>query len=178
MQQDLMRRYPKPDRSSLLLQRKAVDHTSRKLAKEFDYEYFDGPRELGLGGFNYINGYWTDVVEDIIMYYKLSNNSSVLDIGCAKGFTMYEFARQLPGIRIKGVEISQYCINNSLPIIRPHISLGCCSALPFESNTFDLAISIATIHNLDINGVKRSLREIMRVSKASFIKVNDFVGSE
>ena len=42
------------------------------------------------------------------------------------------------------------------------------------SNSFDLAISIATIHNLDINGVKRALRELIRVSKKSFIKVNGY----
>ena len=46
--------------------------------------------------------------------------------------------------------------------------------MPYETNSFDLAISIATIHNLDINGVKRSLRELIRVSKKSFIKVNGY----
>lgn len=174
MHLDLMRRYPRPDRSSLLSQRVEVDSASRNLAKQFDYEYFDGPRSLGLGGFNYIPGYWTPCVEDIISHYKLTNSSSVLDVGCAKGFTMFELACQLPGVRIKGLEISQYCINNALPIVAPHISHGCCSNLPFDSNTFDLALSIATIHNLDINGVKRSLRELMRVSKHSFVKVNGY----
>ena len=33
------------------------------------------------------------------------------------------------------------------------------------SNTFDLAISIATVHNLDKYGVKRALKELIRVSK-------------
>ena len=178
MHLDLMRRYPKPDRSNLLTQRVEVDSSSRILAKEFNYEYFDGPRSLGLGGFKYIPGYWTPVVEDFISHYQLSNSSSLLDVGCAKGFTMFEFARQLPGMRIKGLDISRYCINNSLPIVMPHITHGCCSNLPFESNSFDLAISIATIHNLDLNGVKRSLKELMRVSKSSFIKVNGYTNDD
>ena len=178
MQIDLMKRYPKPNRNNLLEERQNVIPKDRELAREFNYEYFDGPRSMGLGGFKYIPGYWTGVVEDIIEHYNLSNNSSILDVGCAKGFTMYEFARQLPGSRIKGIDISQYCINHALPIIAPHITHGCCSNLPYESNSFDLAISIATIHNLDLTGVKRSLRELMRVSKTSFIKVNGYRNEE
>ena len=170
----LMERYPKPIRSSLLSDRVGASAEERRLAQEFDYEYFDGPRKLGLGGFKYIPGYWSAVVEDFIKYYRLDNYSSILDVGCGKGFTMFEFAMKLPGARLKGLERSQYCINNSLPVIRPHISLGCCSSLPFESNSFDFSFAVATIHNLDINGVKRSLRELMRVSKKSFVKINGY----
>ena len=61
-----------------------------------------------------------------------------------------------------------------MPIIRPHIDLGCCSSLPYDSNSFDLAISIATVHNLDKNVVKRALKELIRVSKRSYIKVNGY----
>ena len=141
---------------------------------EFDYEYFDGSRRLGLGGYKYIEGFWSDVVDDFISFYNLNSQSSLLDVGCGKGFTLFDFCKKIPNIRIRGLEYSKYCLNNSLPIVRPHIDLGCCSCLPYESNTFDLAISIASIHNLDKNGVKRSLKELMRVSKNSFIKVNGY----
>lgn len=174
MEVSLMKRYPKSSRAGLLNERLEVDEVERQLAQEFDYEYFDGPRRLGLGGYKYIPGYWSAVVEDLIEYYKLDDSSSILDVGCGKGFTMFEFAIQLPGARVSGLEKSKYCINNSLPIVRPHIRLGCCSDLPYDSNSFDLAIAIATIHNLDTKGVKRSLRELMRVSKRSFIKVNGY----
>ena len=102
----------------------------RELAKEFNYEYFDGPRSMGLGDSNTFQ-ILDRGLEDIIEH-QLSNNHRY-DVGCAKGFTMYEFARQLPGSRIKGIDISQYCINNALPIIAPHITHGCCSNLPYES---------------------------------------------
>ena len=47
--------------------------------------------------------------------------------------------------------------------------------MPYEDNSFDLVISISTIHNLDVEGVKRSLKEIDRVSKYNaFIKVNGY----
>ncbi len=171
---NLMSRYPKPSRSNLLKERSEVSSKERELAYEFDYEYFDGPRRLGLGGYKYIPGYWEKVVEDFIDFYQLDQDSSILDVGCGKGFMLFDFSQKIPEIRIKGLEISSYCKKNALPIIYPHIDLGCCSSLPYESNTFDLAISIASIHNLDINGVKRSLKELIRVSKKSFIKVNGY----
>ena len=173
-----MKNYPQPKRDSIIDNRISVSDNEKKLAREFNFEYFDGPRKLGLGGFKYIEGYWSGVVRDLIKYYDLDNSSSILDIGCGKGFTLFDFCKVLPGLRIRGLEYSKYCFNNSLPILRPHIDLGCCSDLPYDSNSFDLAISIATIHNLDINGVKRSLKELMRVSKKSFIKVNGYTNQE
>jgi SAM-dependent methyltransferase len=169
-----MLRYPKTERHHLLDTRESAPPEDCGLAKEFDYEYFDGPRHLGLGGYRYIKGFWSDVVQDIATFYSLGDKSSVLDVGCGKGFTLFEFSMLYPTIRLRGLEKSQYCINNSLPIVRPHIDLGCCTSLPYDSNSFDLAISIATIHNLDLVGVKRSLRELMRVSKRTFIKVNGY----
>ena len=169
-----MKNYPQPKRDSIIDNRISVSDKDKKLAREFNLEYFDGSRKLGLGGFNYIEGYWSGVIKDFIKYYDLDNSFSVLDVGCGKGFTLFDFCKSLPGLRIRGLEYSKYCFNNALPIIRPHIDLGCCSDLPYDSNSFDLAISIATIHNLDINGVKRSLKELMRVSKKSFIKVNGY----
>ena len=91
-----------------------------------------------------------------------------------KSLCFLTFCKKIPNLRIRGLEFSQYCFNNSLPIMRPHIDIGCCSLLPYETNSFDLAISIATIHNLDKSGVKRALKEIMRVSKKSFIKINGY----
>jgi len=145
----LLNRYPKTARNNLLESRDSVLPEDRRLAREFDYEYFDGPRRLGLGGYRYIKGFWRDAVEDIATYYSMGNSSSILDVGCGKGFTLFEFSMLYPNIRLRGLEKSQYCINNSLPVIRPHIDLGCCSSLPYDSNSFDVAISIATIHNLD-----------------------------
>ena len=171
---NLLKRYPKTNREKIIEDRKEISDYEKKLAMEFNYEYFDGPRRLGLGGYKYIDGYWSNVIDDFVDFYKLDHNSSLLDVGCGKGFTLFDFCKKIPQIRIRGLEISQYCINNSLPVIRPHIDLGCCSSLPYDSNTFDLAISIATIHNLDKDGVKRSLKELIRVSKRSYIKVNGF----
>ena len=169
-----MANYPKPSRNNISNERAHLSQKERLLAQEFNYEYFDGPRLLGLGGYEYINDYWKNVCIDFINHYELDKSSSLLDVGCGKGFTLFEFCKIIPQLRIRGLEFSRYCFNNSLPIVKPNIDLGCCSSLPYDSNSFDVAISIATIHNLDINGVKRALRELIRVSKKSFIKINGF----
>ena len=86
-----MKNYPQPKRDSIIYNRISVSDSEKKLAREFNFEYFDGPRKLGLGGFKYIEGYWSGVVRDLIKYYDLDNSSSILDIGCGKGFTLFDF---------------------------------------------------------------------------------------
>lgn len=172
---DLMARYPKSQRNDLLEERAAVSEEDRIIARQFGKEYFDGPRRLGLGGYHYNPKFFPPVVEDMIRHYGLTNDSSVLDIGCAKGFMLHDFKQALPGITVAGIDISDYCLENAMESVKPHLKKASCDALPYPDKSFDLVIAIATIHNLDLNGVKRSLREIMRVSRGhAFIKVNGY----
>ena len=140
----LMARYPKPSRNIISDERANLKEKDRLLAQEFNYEYFDGPRLLGLGGYEYIHDYWKNTCLDFIEFYNLDKKSSLLDVGCGKGFTMFEFCKLIPQLRVRGLEVSKYCFNNSLPIVKPNIDLGCCSCLPYDSNSFDLAILRAT----------------------------------
>ena len=50
----------------------------------------------------------------------------------------------------------------------------------FQNQTFDLVISINTIHNLELDGCAKSLKEICRVSKKklSFIIVDAYQNDE
>jgi SAM-dependent methyltransferase len=179
MKIDLMHRYPVTKRDSIIEQRIKVSDEERSIARKFDKEYFDGPRSLGMGGYSYNSKFFKPVVEDMINYYGLTNKSKILDVGCAKGFMLYDFKTYLPNCEIAGVDISSYCIDNSLESVKPFLSLGSCDNLPYPDNSFDLVISIATIHNLKLNGVKKSLREIMRVTKKNaFIKVNGYTNDE
>ena len=45
---NLLKRYPKTKRVSIIEDRKIISEEEKELALEFDYEYFDGPRKLGL----------------------------------------------------------------------------------------------------------------------------------
>lgn len=177
---DLLDKYPKTQRSSQLLQERAkVGEEERRIARQFGWEYFDGPRKYGLGGYKYDPKWWKPVVQRFIEYYALDNNSKILDVGCAKGFMLNDFLEALPGMKVVGLDISDYTLQNAMPSVKPYLVKGTAEQLPFADKSFDLVISIATIHNLDFEGVKKSLREIERVSSAhKFIKVNGYYNKE
>ena len=67
-----------------------------KLAKKFDFDYWDGDRRICYGGYKYIPGRWTEVAKNIINTYNLKDNPKILDIGCGKGYLLYEIASLLP----------------------------------------------------------------------------------
>ncbi|MFC2070304.1 methyltransferase domain-containing protein [Chloroflexota bacterium] len=172
---DLMKRYPKSERKEIIEERLKVSEEDKKIAQQFGWEYFDGPRRLGLGGYYYNPKYFKPVVQDMIEYYGLTDNSSVLDVGSCKGFMLHDFKEALPGLTVAGIDISDYTLENTLEDVKLFCQKASCDDLPFEDNSFDLVISIATIHNLEVDGVKESLREIMRVTrKNAFIKVNGY----
>jgi SAM-dependent methyltransferase len=172
---NLMRRYPKSERSEMVEERAEVSEEDRLIARRFDKVYFDGPRRLGLGGYSYNPKFFKPVVEDMIEHYGLTDDSAILDIGCAKGFMLHDFKEALPGCTVAGVDISDYCLENSMDSVKPYLQHASCDELPYEDDSFDLVIAIASIHNLHEDGVRQSLREIMRVTrKHAFIKVNGY----
>ena len=161
---NLLKNYPKTKRN---LQEAAINRTDteREIARKFDKEFFDGDRKHGYGGYNYNEKFWTQVVKDFVNYYKLDKGSKILDVGCGKGFMLYDFKKQYPDLEVKGVDISNYAIENCMKEIKNELSVASCDNLPFKDNYFDLVISINTIHNLEIEGCAKSLKEICRVSK-------------
>lgn len=174
MEIDLLKNYPKPKRNlDKRLSEKTPDIV--KTAREFGKEFFDGERKFGYGGFFYNPKYWEIVVKDFVDYYKLSTNAKILDIGCAKGFMLYDFKRLFPEINIYGIDISQYAIDNCHAAVKNNVKVGDAKNLEFDDNFFDLVISINTVHNLDLDDCINSIKEISRVSKAnSFITVDAY----
>jgi ubiquinone/menaquinone biosynthesis C-methylase UbiE len=171
---NLLRNYPKSKRDL----KKRLNNKSekvRKIARKFGKEFFDGDRSFGYGGFSYNKKYWLNVIEDFKKFYKLSSTSKVLDVGCAKGFMLYDFRKKIKGITIRGVDISSYAINNSKQGVKKYLKVANAKKLPFRDNEFDLVISINTIHNLNKKDCGVALKEIERVSKKySFITVDAY----
>jgi ubiquinone/menaquinone biosynthesis C-methylase UbiE len=168
---DLMRRYPKP--KSRMTERPNITDADREISREFAFDYFDGDRRHGYGGFNYHPRFWTETVALFAEHYGLTDSSSILDIGCAKGFMLKDFALLLPGAQIAGIDVSEYAIGMSDPSVAEYVQVGNATHLPFADRTFDLVISINTIHNLDRSDCVRALREIERVSRGSaFVMVD------
>jgi SAM-dependent methyltransferase len=143
-----------------------------KLAKQFGKDFFDGDRKCGYGGYKY-DGRWKSVVKRMKDRYELSDNAAILDIGCAKGFMLNDFLELMPGCTVAGIDISEYAIDNALPAVKQFLKIGSAVRLPYPDNSFDLVISINSIHNLPPEILKAALREIQRVSRGdSYITVD------
>ncbi len=135
------------------------------LAKKFDFDYWDGDRRICYGGYRYIPGRWEKVAKDLIDYYKLSDEAKVLDIGCGKGFFLYDFLKIKPKSEVYGIDISQYAINHSKPEIKDSLQVGNANKLPWDDNTFDLVVSINTLHCLHNYDLEKAMQEMERVGK-------------
>jgi len=159
---DLLDRYPRTRRD--IAARAAAVPAQREVAKKFEREYFDGDRGQGYGGYRY-DGRWVPVAERIRDHYRLEAGQRVLDVGCAKGFLLHDLARAVPGLRIAGLDVSAYAIGQAMAEVRPRLVQGTAERLPFADRSFDLVISINTVHNLDRDACVRALREIERVAR-------------
>ncbi len=149
------------------------------IAKKFDFDYWDGDRRICYGGYNYIPGRWEKVAKAMIDYYELDSNSKILDVGCGKGYLLYEFTKLLPGIEINGLDISDYALKNSKKEVSQFLTLGNATNLPYKSNFFDLVISINTLHCLHAYELDQSLREMERVGKSNkYLCVESFRNEE
>ncbi len=93
--------YPKStNRNVIKSNRNKVKTKIKKKLMKFGREYFDGKRIHGYGGYYYNKKFFRKITEEIIRHYKLSDGCKILDIGCAKGFMMYEFRQFLPNAEI------------------------------------------------------------------------------
>jgi SAM-dependent methyltransferase len=136
-----------------------------ELAKKFDFEYWDGDRRICYGGYRYLEGRWEKVARAMVEHYDLPAKPKILDIGCGKGFLLYDFLKVLPDAEIHGIDLSPYAIANSKEEIRDRLQVGTATALPWPDDHFDLVISITTLHNLHAYDLDPALREMERVGK-------------
>lgn len=134
------------------------------IAKQYGFDYWDGERQYGYGGYRY-DGRWKVVAERMIEHYKLKPDASILDIGCGKGFLLYEFKQLLPHCTIAGLDISSYAIENAKPEVKPFLKQGHAKELPFPDKSFDLVISNTTFHNLKVFDLMSAIKEVARVRK-------------
>ena len=148
-----------------------------KVSKLFGRDYWDGDRKYGYGGYRY-DGRWKVVAEDLINHYNLGPDSKILDLGCGKGFLLYEFARLLPDSTVRGIDISQYAVEKAKKEVKPFISQGNIIELPFETGEFDMVISINVLHNLYINDLWNAVSEIERVGLQKYIVVDSYRNEE
>lgn len=171
---DLLVNYPKTKRN---VDERGATKTEedRAVARQFGKDFFDGDRRHGYGGFSYQARFWQPVIPTFQSHWDLTPSSSVLDVGCGKGFMLYDFQKLIPGITVKGVDISEYAIENAMPEMKPHLQVANATKLPFANKSFDVVISINTVHNLERDELAVALQEIERVSRGkSYVTVDAY----
>lgn len=141
---------------------------ARKVARKFGREFFDGKRENGYGGYRY-DGRWVPVAQRLVRHYRLGAGDRVLDVGCGKGFLVKDLLSL--DIDACGIDISKYAISNA---VVPCVEVANAKKLPFFPESFDLAVSINTIHNLPENEVRLALKELMIVSTDQYVVLDAY----
>ena len=146
-------------------------------AKQWDFDYWDGDRQYGYGGYKY-DGRWLSVAKKMAAHYGLKAGDRILDVGCGKAFLLYEFTQAVPGCEVVGLDISPYAIKNAKDEVRHFIKEGRASELPFADNSFDFVYSITTLHNLPCYELELAIKEIERVGRGNKLIVPESYRNE
>lgn len=175
MQQEvnLLDRLPKSKRN---VKERGAAKTPEAIAisREYGFDYFDGSRDYGYGGYRY-DGRWLPVAEDIVSHFNLRSGQRLLDVGCAKGFLVKDLMTVCPGLEVFGLDISRYSILHCEPEVIGRLHLGSADYLPFPDNSFDAVLAINSIHNLERSGVKLALQEIQRLAPGKgYVQVDSY----
>ena len=113
---DLLVNYPRAKRN---VDERGATKTEedRAIARKFGKEFFDGDRKHGYGGYSYNARFWSPVMPTFQEHFGLTAESSVLDVGCAKGFMMHDMAeaRHVFDVNVIGVLAASQTF---LPFIR------------------------------------------------------------
>jgi SAM-dependent methyltransferase len=135
-------------------------------AKQWDYDYWDGDRRVGYGGYSY-DGRWQKVAQAMIDHYGIKPGDRILDIGCGKAFLLYDFTQVLPGVEVAGIDISEYGIEHAKEEVKDQLQICNATKLPFADDSFDFVFSINTLHNLYCHELDQALREMERVGRGN-----------
>ena len=137
-----------------------------EVASRFGADYWDGDRRFGYGGYRY-DGRWRPLAERLAAHYDLKSGDRMLDVGCGKGFLLYEFTQAVPGLEVWGLDISTYALQHAKLEVRPFLVAGSADALPFPDGQFDFVLSLGTLHNLPLERTFRAFQELQRVGRSA-----------
>jgi len=144
-------------------------------AKEYEFDYWDGDRRHGYGGYQFLPGRWQPVAEALIDHYGLKAGDKVLDVGCGKAFLLYEMQLLIPELQLVGFDISSHGLAERHPDFKGTLFRHRAEdAYPFADHEFDLVISLTTLHNLRLFELQNALAEITRVSRHQYVMLESY----
>src|ERR1700746_1208798 len=112
-----------------------------EMAVKYDYDYWDGSRETGYGGYKY-DGRWRKVADAMVSAYRIKPGMRVLDVGPGKGFLLHDSRTAFPGMEVPGTHLSSYGLAHTMEDVKPFCQVGSATKLPWPDAHFDLVISI------------------------------------
>jgi SAM-dependent methyltransferase len=143
-------------------------------AKEYEFDYWDGDRRYGYGGYKY-DGRWKVAAERLIDQYKLGPTARILDVGCGKAHLLHELKLLLPQSEVSGFDISQHGLADAPEAIKPFLfRYRAQDKYPFGDKQFDLVISLGCLHNLRVFELQTAVSEIERVGKQKYIMLESY----
>lgn len=156
--------------------RSNITSQERAISSRFGRDYFDGDRRLGYGGY-YYDGRWIAVARRAVKLFGLKAGDKVLDIGCGKGFFVYDLVNQFD-IDACGLDISEYALEQARPEVQGRLHLhDIRKRLMFPDSSFDAVFCINTLHNLERGEAVKVVEEMIRVAKVKkniFIQVDSY----
>jgi cyclopropane fatty-acyl-phospholipid synthase-like methyltransferase len=146
-----------------------------KKAKEYEFDYWDGDRRYGYGGYRYIDDRWKEAAKQLIDTYNLKPDAKILDVGCGKAFLLYELKQLLPDAEVIGFDISKHGLADAKEEVRNNLfQHRAQDYYKWEDNYFDLVISLGCLHNLRIFELEKAIHEIERVGENKYIMVESY----
>ncbi len=143
-------------------------------AKEYEFDYWDGDRRFGYGGYRY-DGRWKPVAEQLVHHYGLAPNAKILDVGCGKAHLLYEIQQLLPEAALHGIDISHHGLATAPESIRPFLQVQRAQdPYPWPDDFFDLVISLGAFHNLRLPELERALGEVERVGRRKYVMLESY----
>ncbi len=143
-------------------------------AKEYEFDYWDGDRRYGYGGYKY-DGRWKPVAQQFIDHYKLGPGAKILDVGCGKAHLLHEIKQLLPQAEVVGFDISRHGLADAPDAIRPHLLRHRAQdRYPWGDTHFDLVISLGCLHNLRLFELETAVGEIERVGRQKYIMLESY----
>ncbi len=144
-------------------------------AKKYGFDYWDGDRRFGYGGYSYRSGYWAPVAKNLIETYNLKAGSKVLDLGCGKGYLLHELLLLEPKLKVVGADISEYALSHATDLVRPFTQIHDARGdFKWADQEFDLVISLTMIHNLRLFDLEHCLTEIQRIGKQHYVTAESY----
>ena len=145
--------------------------------RTYGYHYWDQKTATaGYGGYHY-DGRYLETAKEMIHFYGLTPGDGVFEVGCGKGYLLIEFHRL--GMKVQGVDVSQYAIEHAHPDLKERICCGDMRGIELPEKGFDLVLAKDTLPHLEESDLEQVIKKCMRASrKYCFFEIevarNDF----